>query len=102
MKLKVWIFFNDKGIDLKLLQYADDTLFYVCDINSIDNILNELEFLGEVAEPKLNRKKTVWIWIGKSCQRWSLSYFGLYWTYEPVKYLKHHIASDLQCALKMA
>ena len=34
---------DDKGIDLKLLQYADDTLFYVSDINSFENILIELE-----------------------------------------------------------
>ena len=92
---------DDKGIDLKLLQYADDTLFDVSDINSFENILIELEVFGKVAGPKLNREKTVLIWIGTACQRWSLSCFGLHWTDEPVKYLGHHIAPDLQCALKI-
>ena len=92
---------DGKGIDLKLLQYADDTLFYVSDINYFENILIELEVFGDVAGPKLNREKTVLIWIGTACQRWSLSCFGLHWTDEPVKYLGHHIAPDLQCALKI-
>ena len=73
---------DDKGIDLKLVQFADDTLFYVSDINSFENILIELEVLGDVAGPKLNREKTVLIWIGTACQRWSLSCFGLHWTDE--------------------
>ena len=49
---------------LKLLQYADDTLFFVKDKLSLLNILNELDLFGNIAGPKLNKDKTVLFWIG--------------------------------------
>ena len=50
---------------LKLLQYADDTLFFVQDEKSLNEILNELHSLGEVAGPKINKDTHIFDMVGR-------------------------------------
>ena len=51
---------------IKLLQYANNTLFFVRDPSSLKYIVEELIIFGKVAGPKLNKEKTNMIWIGDS------------------------------------
>ena len=55
---------DNYNVNLKHLQYADDTLFFVHDESSLQEILKELEIFGKLAGPKLNKEKTVMMWIG--------------------------------------
>ena len=48
----------------KLLKYADDTLFFIRDESSLKKILDELSLFGKVAGPKLNKDKSIMMWIG--------------------------------------
>ena len=85
---------------LKLLQYADDTLFFVQDEKSLNEILNELHYFGEVAGPKINKDKTFLIWLGDTSKRWNLGKYNLMWTDKPIKYLGHYIHANNDEALE--
>ena len=85
---------------LKLLQYADDTLFFVQDEKSLNEILNELHSFGEVAGPKINKDKTFLMWLGDTSKRWNLEKYNLMWTDKPIKYLGHYIHSSNDEALE--
>ena len=84
--------------ELKILQYADDTTFFVKDCESLETILNELENFGRVAGPKINKEKTALLWIGSIEKRWKLQNTDLIWTDGPVKYLGFSISMDEQVA----
>ena len=86
--------------ELKVLQYADDTAFFVRDAKSLETILNELEDFGRVAGPKINQEKTALLWIGNKDKRWELPNIDLAWTDGPVKYLGFSIATNEQVAYK--
>ena len=90
--------FNDANchLELKVLQYADDTTFFVGDVKSLPVILKELEEFGRVAGPKLNKEKTTLLWIGKKESRWKLPNIDLEWTEGPVKYLGFSISMNEQ------
>ena len=87
--------------NLKLLQYADDTLFFVRDETSLKGILYELNQFGDVAGTRINKEKTVMIWLGDTGSSWNLENHDLIWTHKPVKYLGHYIHFDNDEALKM-
>ena len=72
--------------NLKLLQYADDTLFFVPDETSLKGILYELNKFGEVAGPRINKEKTVMIWLGDTGRSWNLEKHDLKWTHKPIRY----------------
>ena len=55
--------YRTSSFHLKLLQYADDTVFFVKDEESLSTVLKELNKFGEVAGPKLNKDKTTLTWI---------------------------------------
>ena len=84
----------------KLLQYADDTLFFIRDECSLKEILDELCLFGKVAGPKLNKDKTIMMWIGDKSKRWNLKQHDLIWTEKPIKYLGHFIFIDANIALE--
>ena len=86
---------------LKSLQYADDTLFFVQDENSLDQILNELQFFGDVAGPQINKDKTFMIWLGDQSKCWNLDKYHLKWANKPVRYLGHYIYSNNDTALEL-
>ena len=90
--------FNDANchLELKVLQYADDTTFLVGDVKSLPVILKELEEFGRVAGPKINKEKTTLLWIGKKESRWKLPNIDVVWTEGPVKYLKFSISMNEQ------
>ena len=92
---------RESDLQMKLLQYADDTLFFVKDEQSLKEILNELHMFGNVAGPKINKEKTSLIWLGDSITRWNISQYDLLWTTKPVKYLGHYIHSNNKEALNL-
>ena len=96
------ICFEDKSsrLELKLLQYADDTTFFVGDSRSLEIILSELDEFGKVAGPMINKEKTSLLWIGKKDRRWKLSNIDLLWTDEPVRYLGFYISLNEQVVCK--
>ena len=90
---------KEYNFHLKLLQYADDTLFFVQDENSLQEILLELQVFGDVAGPKLNKDKTSMLWLGNMSKAWDVTKYALKWTETPMKYLGHYIyynASEAQ------
>ena len=87
--------------NLKLVQYADDTLFVVRNESSLKEIIHELNIFGKVAGPKLNKNKTVTIWIGDFRKRWNLLPYNLTWAEKPIKYLGHFIFTNNTEALEI-
>ena len=88
----------EDNCEVKLLQYADDTLFFVSDKRSLKTINSELDLFAKVAGPKLNKSKTVIMWLGNSTSKWSIDDLGLSWTDTPIKYLGFYIAPDMDKA----
>ena len=88
-------------LKLKLLQYADDTLFFVPDETSLNGILHELNQFGEVAGPRINKEKTAMIWLGDTDRSWNLENHDLKWSHKPIRYLGHYIYFNNNEALKM-
>lgn len=87
--------------ELKVLQYADDTTFFVRDLESLETILNELEVFGRVAGPKINKEKTALLWIGNKEKRWKLPNIDMLWTEGPVKYLGFSISMSEKVACEV-
>ena len=56
----------EENCEVKLLQYANDTVFFMWDKRSLEIISEELELFGKVAGPKLNKSKTAVMWLGNS------------------------------------
>ena len=88
----------EENCEVKLLQYADDTLFFVSDKRSLEIINEELELFGSVAGPKLNKTKTAVMWLGDINSKWSLNDLGLSWTDAPTKYLGFYISPSMDKA----
>ena len=88
-------------LKLKLLQYADDTLFFVPDETSLNGILHELNQFGEVAGPRITKEKTAMIWLGDTDRSWNLENHDLKWSHKPIRYLGHYIYFNNNEALKM-
>ena len=95
------IIINECDFNLKLLQYADDTLFFVPDVTSLKEILYELNQFGNLAGTKINKDKTVMIWLGDMDRSWNIDIYNLKWSHTPVKYLGHYIHSNIDKAVKM-
>lgn len=91
----------EHDFQLKLLQYADDTLFFVQDENSVKEILNELNKFGKIAGPKINKEKTALIWLGDTSKKYDIKKYDLIWADKPVKYLGHYIHSVNDEALNL-
>ena len=53
------------GVELKLSQYADDTMIFVRDVRSADRALSLLGEFGGLSGLKLNMSKTDFIWLGR-------------------------------------
>ena len=85
----------EENCEVKLLQYADDTVFFMSDKRSLEIISEELELFGKVAGPKLNKSKTAVMWLGDSKSKWLLDDLGLSWTDAPTKYLGFYISPDM-------
>lgn len=56
---------DKKTHSIKISQLADDTTLYLCSKLEISAALNEIEIFGSLSGIKLNRSKTVGIWIGR-------------------------------------
>ena len=54
----------------------------------------------KVAGPRLNKDKTVMMWMGNVNEGWDLKQYGLVWTEKPIKYLGHFIFKDSNTALE--
>ena len=48
----------------KIVQYADDRTFCICDLNSIDTIMHIISEFSNFAGPKINVTKAKGIWLG--------------------------------------
>ena len=91
---------NNSRFELKLLQYADDTTFFVADKDSLEVILKELDMFGKVAGPKINKEKTAMLWVGKKENRWNLSDMELTWEEDVIRYLGFYITGSSPIACK--
>ena len=56
----------DKPLDTKILQYADDTNLIISNENSLIEALSDIESFSKFSGLKLNRKKSLGMWIGSS------------------------------------
>ena len=88
------------NIRFNILQYADDTMFLLKDDSSLKETIKELTLFGKVAGPKLNKDKTIMMWIGDNSKRWNLTQHSLTWNEKPIKYLGYYIHPDNDLALE--
>ena len=82
------------GLETKLLQFADDTIAILSNLNSANALLSLLEDFEKASGLKLNVKKTEAMWIGslRSCEDQPL---GVKWQ-TCVKVLGIHITYDVK------
>lgn len=81
-------------LQLKLLQYADDTNGILKDRKSAKLFLNEVEYFGTFSGLKLNKDKTEGMWLG-SFRDQKCKPLGIKWPEEPLKMLGVYLSYDL-------
>jgi len=92
---------KDDKVELKLLQYADDTSLFFREKSSLKYILEELELFEKVAGPVVNKEKTILKWLGPEQKRWDLSNYVIPWSEGCVKYLGIYIGNDQNMIVRM-
>lgn len=91
---------NVRGIklnnnDIKILQYADDTVGILQDLNSAKHFLKTVEDFGIFSGLKLNKDKTEGLWIGSNKNEQSQP-LGISWPKDPIKILGIYMSYDEQ------
>ena len=56
--------------EIRVCQVADDTTLFVANEDSITKALDIVFNFSDVAGPKLNKRKTERLWVGKWKKRW--------------------------------
>ena len=69
---------NIKGKEYKLSQYADDTSYFVCDIESVVKLFEKVEAFKSCSGLELNRSKTEAMWFRKNNPQ-PTNLFGINW-----------------------
>jgi len=87
-----------KGITIdkketKLLQYADDTMAVLSDINSAQTLFKLLDDFKKLSGLEVNPTKTEGRWIGSSRENKTRP-FGIKWPNEPIKALGVYYSHD--------
>ena len=87
-----------KGITIakketKLLQYADDTMAVLSDINSAQTLFRLLDDFKKLPGLQINPTKTEGMWIGYSGKNKTKS-LGIKWPNEPIKALGVYYSYD--------
>ena len=72
--------------ELKISQYADDTTFFVRDLDSVTNLLNLLNDFNACSGLEINTSKTEAMWLGQWKERTDTP-FGFKWPKEPISAL---------------
>ena len=72
--------------ELKISQYADDTTFFVRDLDSVTNLLNLLNDFNACSGLEINTTKTEAMWLGQWKERTDTP-FGFKWPKEPISAL---------------
>jgi hypothetical protein len=78
--------------DCKISQYADDTNIFVTDLKSVRKILILVELFEFASAAKLNKQKSVGMWLGKWRGRVDQP-VGLQWTSESIKFYGVYIGT---------
>jgi hypothetical protein len=81
------------GKIFKLCQYADDTVLYLKNQESLQAALLTLELFRKCSGLKMNRDKSEAVWIGASLN-FKHKPYGLKWTSDKVKTLGIYISTD--------
>ena len=82
-----------KDVEFKITQYADDTMLYLQDQDSLHTVLLMLEKFTTCSGLKINRDKSEAIWIGAS-SNYRHKPFNLKWTKKSIKSLGVIISVD--------
>jgi len=87
--------FNDKPeLELKIVQLADDTTIIVNDMESVNNVVTEIERFSSVSGIILNKEKTQGMWLGK--KKPGTLNLDIKWTNEPVKCLGIYFGRNIK------
>jgi hypothetical protein len=81
------------GITFKIGQYADDTVLYLKNQESLKIALSILELFSKCTGLCMNREKSESVWIGAS-SNYLHKPFGLKWTQKPIKTLGIYISNS--------
>ena len=89
---------NFKGINigghvLKLIQYADDTIMFLEDENSICRLIRLLKTFGDFSGLKVNKEKSDAMWLG-SKRHSNKQPLGVRWTKNPIRLLGVYVSYD--------
>ena len=81
--------------ETKCLQYADDTVGVLCDLQSAKHFVATVENFGKVSGLLLNKEKTEGMWLGSL--RFSHSQpLGIKWPLKPIKILGVYFSYNLE------
>jgi exonuclease III len=79
----------------KISQYADDTVIFLSDLDSLKEVFNILDMFKQCSGLKANREKSEAIWIGSS-SNFRHKPMGIKWPDEPIKCLGVYIENNYQ------
>ena len=89
----IQIDYNGNKIDLKISQYADDTIIILTNMEMIKETLLEIDKFAQISGLKLNIGKTIGIRLGPNKDNIG-TFNGIQITNEPIKYLGLFIGHD--------
>ena len=90
---------DDNDYTVKITQLADDTVIFTQDETSLKYFFSEIELFCEMSGLKLNKEKTIGVWIGSNKNNVATPY-NITWTKEPVKFLGIFVGYDKQTCNK--
>ena len=83
--------------EIKITQYADNTIVLVRDLDSVTKLLKHLDQCKQISGLEINTNKTEALWLGCWRSRKDKP-FGFKWPQEPVYALGIHFSYDLKQA----
>ena len=87
------LYINDE-VNIKILQYADDTSLFMKDLHQIPKFLEAVNVFSKVTGLNLNHSKTERLHIKGQQSIMNNNLFGIKWTKYPIRYLGIYIGTN--------
>jgi len=87
---------------MKMVQYADDSTFFVKNSHELGKVIESLELFGNVSGTKLNLLKCEGLWLGRNRNRQhNCTLYNIKWPRTSIRYLGIYIGHNAQQNYKL-